>query len=66
MGMFAAFLPAANTTWTNYPMHLIPATVVDNVIAEDFDHHGDNSGSYTIYILNPKITHVYAYTYDDG
>jgi hypothetical protein len=51
---------AASTTYTSYPLHLIPYSDVDKLLQEDFSH-GD--GSYTIYLLNPPAHAPYAYTY---
>jgi hypothetical protein len=51
---------AATTTYTGYPLHLVPYVEVDKLIQDDHSH-GD--GSYTIYLLNPPAHAPYAYTY---
>lgn len=43
---------------------MVPADVVDHIIAEDFSSHGD--GTYTVYVLNPPAHAPYAYSYGDG
>ncbi|WIA11081.1 hypothetical protein OEZ85_011230 [Tetradesmus obliquus] len=61
----AAINQAINTgqpssTYTSYPLHLVPYGEVDKLLQEDFGH-GD--GSYTIYLLNPPAHAPYAYSY---
>jgi hypothetical protein len=51
---------AATTTYTSYPLHLVPYGDVDKLLQEDFGH-GD--GSYTVYLLNPPAHAPYAYSY---
>lgn len=54
---------AVSSSWTSYPLRMVPASEVDALVAEDYKH-GD--GGYTVYLLNPKLSsnQPYAYSYD--
>lgn len=57
--------PSASNSFTDYPLVLINPSVVSNILEEDYVSTMAGVASYTIYLLNPKLSFTYAYAYDN-
>lgn len=62
--------PPGSSKYVYGDLHVVPASVTDAIVAEDFmqqqQQHGGEADSiaFTLYILSPDVAKPYAYSYD--